>query len=123
MAYTTQLLKYGGITIKNHPLESSEIERTVLEAVAATSGHFVYESGHHGDLWLELDKLFIESRCTQHWATTLAAQAAGCRPEFVCGPLTGGAFIAQLLAAEMGVGFIFTERLVSETAHVQYSLP
>lgn len=109
--------------IETHLLQSSEIERTVLEAVAASSGHFVYESGHHGDLWLTLDKLFVKPRRTQRWAAALAAQAMGCRSEFVCGSLTGGAFIAQLLAVEMRVGFVFTERLVSETTLVQYRLP
>lgn len=23
-------------------------------------GHFALESGHHGDLWLDLDRLFVE---------------------------------------------------------------
>jgi hypothetical protein len=42
--------------------EPSEIERVVLDAVAALRGHFVCESGHHGDLWLELDGLFMDAR-------------------------------------------------------------
>lgn len=38
----------------------AEIERDLLEAVAAAPGHFVYESGHHGDLRLDLDGLLGE---------------------------------------------------------------
>jgi orotate phosphoribosyltransferase len=38
-------------------------------------------------------------------------------------PLTGGAFVAQLLAAEIGAGFIFAERFVSETGSVRYRIP
>lgn len=104
-------------------LESSEIERAVLNAVVASRGHFVYESGHHGDLWLDLDGLFVDARRTRGWAAALAERAVACRPEFVCGPLTGGAFVAQSLAAEIGAGFVFAERLVSETGAVRYRIP
>jgi orotate phosphoribosyltransferase len=101
----------------------SEVEQQLLQAVAASRGHFLYESGHHGDLWLDLEGLFVEARRTCKWVAALAEQAAICQPELVCGPLVGGAFVAQLLAVEMGVDFIFTERLVSETGSVQYHVP
>ena len=103
--------------------EPSEIERSVLDAVAASRGHFVYESGHHGDLWLDLDALFVDARRTRGWASALADRAVACRPDLVCGPLTGGAFVAQSLAAEIGAGFIFAERFVSETGPVRYRIP
>ena len=96
---------------------------TLLEAVSASRGHFLYESGHHGDLWLDLDALFVDARRARGWASALARRAVACRPEFVCGPLTGGAFFAQLRAAEMGAGFVFAERVVSETGAVQYRVP
>jgi orotate phosphoribosyltransferase len=95
----------------------------IEHAVGAKRGHFLYESGHHGDLWLALEALFIDARRMRSWASALAESAAACRPEFVCGPLTGGAFLAQLLAAELGVGFIFSERVVSEGGPVVYRLP
>jgi orotate phosphoribosyltransferase len=103
--------------------EPSGIERAVLDAVAASRGHFVYESGHHGDLWLDLDALFVDARRTRGWASALADRAVACRPELVCGPLTGGAFVAQLLAAEIGAGFIFAGRFVSGTGPVRYRIP
>lgn len=40
-----------------------------------TRGHFCYELGHHGDLWLELDGLFVDARRMQGWATALAQMA------------------------------------------------
>jgi orotate phosphoribosyltransferase len=30
----------------------------LIEALAARRGHFRLESGHHGELWLDLDPLF-----------------------------------------------------------------
>jgi orotate phosphoribosyltransferase len=95
----------------------------VLDTLAAARGHFVYESGHHGDLWLDLEALFVDARRARGWAAALAQRAAGCRPELVCGPLTGGAFLAQWMAAEIGAGFVFAERLVSTEGAVRYRIP
>ena len=99
------------------------IEKAILDAVGVSRGHFVYESGHHGDLWLDLDALFVDARRARGWAAALAQRAVACRPEFVCGPLTGGAFVALALAAEIGAGFVFAERSVSETGAVVYRIP
>jgi orotate phosphoribosyltransferase len=103
--------------------ELREIGRALVEAVVASRGHFVYESGHHGDLWLDLDALFVDARRARGWAAALAERAAACKPEFICGPLTGGAFVAQSLAAEIGAGFVFAERFVPETGPVVYHIP
>lgn len=99
------------------------LEQTLREAISASRGHFRYESGHHGDLWLELDSLFLNARRTQAWASALAQQVSAGRPEVVCGPLTGGAFVAQLLAVELGAKFVFTERIVAAEGGVAYRLP
>jgi orotate phosphoribosyltransferase len=92
-------------------------------AGGATRGHFRYESGHHGDLWLDLERLFIDPQRMGGWVKALAQQAAACRPDVICGPLTGGAFVAQLLAVETGAAFVFAERLVSGAGPVRYRIP
>ena len=101
----------------------AEIEASLAAAAGATRGHFRYESGHHGDLWLDLDALFVDARQARGWATALARQAAACRPALVCGPLTGGALLAQAVAAEVGAAFCFAERVVSPSGAVRYSVP
>ncbi|MBE7550575.1 MAG: orotate phosphoribosyltransferase [Anaerolineales bacterium] len=93
------------------------------QAVGATRGHFRYESGHHGDLWLDLEMLFIDTQRMWGWAKALARRAAVCRPDVICGPLTGGAFVAQLLAAETGAAFVFAERLAGAAGPVRYHIP
>lgn len=100
-----------------------EVEQNLLDAVHMARGHFRYESGHHGDLWLDLDRLFVDARRLRGWASVLAQKVQTCRPDVVCGPLTGGAFVAQPLAAEIGGRFIFSERLVSRTGQVTYRIP
>jgi orotate phosphoribosyltransferase len=95
-----------------------DLKRRLFDASLGTAvamrGHFGYESGHHGDLWLDLDALLVDARAVQGWAAALAEQVAACRPEVVCGPLTGGAFVAQALAATLGAAFVYAERNLVE---------
>ncbi|MGK9170262.1 hypothetical protein KXR53_28435 [Inquilinus limosus] len=98
------------------------IEQALLQAVSAERGHFRYESGHHGDLWLDLDPLFLAAARMRGWAAVLAGRAAALGAEIVCGPLTGGAFLAQLIAAELGLGFVHAERRM-DGGTVQYRIP
>lgn len=99
-----------------------EIRDRLLAAVAAERGHFRYESGHHGDLWLDLDRLLVDAARLRELSVALAKEAAGCGPDVVCGPLTGGAFVAQLVAAELEAGFVFAERIIARDA-VAYRIP
>lgn len=82
----------------------------LLDLLRARRGHFEYESGHHGDLWLDLDTLFLHPRRLQPYAAQLAGRLALHGLEVVCGPLVGGAFLAQSVAAELGVAFCYSVR-------------
>jgi orotate phosphoribosyltransferase len=81
------------------------------DLVPARRGHFAYESGHHGDLWLDLDTLFVSPRRLQPYVAELASQLARHGLEVVCGPLVGGALVAQTVAAELDVAFCYSTRL------------
>jgi orotate phosphoribosyltransferase len=73
-------------------------------------GHFLLESGLHTDRWLTLDSLFVDGGKI---APSIAALADRLRPHAVtgvCGPLLGGAFLAQALASTLGVRFYYAER-------------
>lgn len=82
-----------------------------LNLVNGRTGHFLLESGHHGALWLDLDGLFSDSRRIAPFVDALAAKIAPFDVAVVCGPLLGGAFLAQLIARALGVDFCFTERV------------
>ncbi|PSK84196.1 orotate phosphoribosyltransferase [Murinocardiopsis flavida] len=73
-------------------------------------GHFRYESGHHGDVWLELDLLASYPERLGAAARELARRLADQEADLVCGPLEGGAFVAQWVAAELGLRFGYTRR-------------
>ena len=90
------------------------------------TGHFLLESGHHGERWLELDRLFLRPKELMPFVTELSGRVATQHPEVVCGPLVGGAFLAQLIAAELELGFCFAERIVTERQGlypVDYRIP
>lgn len=98
-----------------------------LELVAGRRGHFRLESGHHSSLWLDLDALFADPHNITPFVSTLTAALRPYEVAAVCGPLLGGAFLAQLVAHALGVEFCFTERVVppqtEELYQVRYRLP
>ena len=74
-------------------------EQDLLELLDARTGHFLLESGHHGGLWLDLDALFLRPARLAPFVERLAHELDA-RTEFdaVCGPLLGGALIANSVA-------------------------
>lgn len=90
-----------------------------LHMMAPRRGHFRLASGHHGDLWLDLDVLSRRPAALAPFVTALAERLDRHRVDVVCGPLTGGAFLAQLIARELDVAFTYTEPI----APTCYRLP
>jgi orotate phosphoribosyltransferase len=81
-------------------------------------GHFRYESGHHGELWLDLDALFLRPRRLEPFVARLAELLAPHSVDVVCGPLLGGAFVAQSLGLRLDVDCLHATRLAAS-----YRLP
>jgi orotate phosphoribosyltransferase len=48
----------------------------VVGLLRATRGHFLLESGHHGDLWLERDPLFLPPTRLERFAAELGRRLA-----------------------------------------------
>ena len=84
-----------------------------LKLVSGRRGHFRLESGHHSDLWLDLDPLFADPRAVDPFVTALSGALVPHAASIICGPLLGGAFLAQLVARALGAEFCFTERVTA----------
>src|ERR1700719_3783535 len=97
------------------------MQEELVRLVAARKGHFRLESGHHGDLWLELDPLFLRPGRLRPFAAELARRLAAHGVEAVCGPLVGGAFLAQMVAQELDVEFYYTEQVAVPNGAGLYS--
>jgi orotate phosphoribosyltransferase len=94
--------------------EETELQHEIVGLLSARRGHFLLESGHHGDLWLELDPLFVRPARLEPFEAELGRRLGGHGIETVCGPLTGGAFLAELVAAHLDLEFCWTERFAPE---------
>jgi orotate phosphoribosyltransferase len=73
-------------------------------------GHFKMESGYHSGAWFELGSLFDDLVTVRPFVAELARLLSAHRPDAVCGPMTGGAKLAEMVAIEMGIDGIVAER-------------
>jgi orotate phosphoribosyltransferase len=95
----------------------------LLDDLVVRTGHFRFESGHHGDLWLELDALFADPIRTERLAAAMIDRLGGRGIEVVCGPMSGGALLALTIARPLAVTFAYTERVVADDNTIRYVLP
>lgn len=92
----------------------------LLELLAARKGHFRFESGHHGELWLEIPRLYFRPRRLRCYAAELASNLAAHKVEAICGPLVEGALVAQMVAEELDVEFSFAEQYMRAAGDALY---
>jgi orotate phosphoribosyltransferase len=97
------------------------MQEEIVDLLSGTRGHFRFESGHHGELWLELDSMFVRPGALARPVAELARRLSARDVEAVCGPLVGGAFLAQLLAARLGVEFFYSEPSAQPRRDALYS--
>lgn len=104
-----------------------EIEDEVTRLWPARKGHFLLESGHHGELWLDLELLCLRPERIRQQAAQIAARLAVHNVEAVCGPLVEGAFVALMVSEKLGLAFTYAERFAHGSKDalypVQYRLP
>ena len=83
-------------------VESSE----VIKFARPRTGHFDLGTGYHGDVWLDLDALFLRPARLRPYVEWLAERLREHSPDAVCGPLEGGAFLAYAVADLLEVAFL-----------------
>jgi orotate phosphoribosyltransferase len=98
------------------------MEEEILALFVARKGHFRFESGHHGDLWLEIPPAYLHPSRIRRRAAELARMLAAHQVEAVCGPLVEGAFLAQMVAEELGAEFYFAEQVARPNAGELYPI-
>jgi len=85
----------------------------LFASVRARRGHFTFESGHHGDFWLDLETLCARPAAIRPFAADLAARLRPYRIDAVCGPLNEGALVALMVAADLECEFTYAERFAN----------
>jgi orotate phosphoribosyltransferase len=82
------------------------VESGLLELVRPTRGHFDLGTGYHGDVWLDLDAPFLRPSLLRPHVRWLGDRLLAHRADAVCGPMEGGAFLAQAVADVLGTAFL-----------------
>ena len=78
----------------------------MVQLVRPRTGHFDLGTGYHGDVWLDLDALFLRPARLRPYVEWLADRLRQHSPDAVCGPLEGGAFLAYAVADLLEVAFL-----------------
>jgi orotate phosphoribosyltransferase len=118
--------KWSALAPGGPPKTREDGTAKLLRSLPARRGHFVLESGYHTDLWLSLESLFVDPRAVAYRVKDLARLVTPHRVSAVCGPLLGGAFLAQALARQSGLRFFYTERVQTSAGGLftaEYRLP
>lgn len=104
------------------------MKEEIAKLFSLRKGHFRFESGHHGDQWIDLELLFLRPERVRPFAIELAKRLSKYKTEMICGPLIEGSFVALLVASELGVPFVYSQRVInlesSDTLYpVSYRIP
>jgi orotate phosphoribosyltransferase len=86
------------------------MENEIISLLAGRHGHFQMESRYHSDLWFDLEHLFDRPEQLRPFVAELARRLGAHGTDVICGPMTGGAKLAELIASELGLVYLFTER-------------
>ena len=106
--------------------EVISMQQELLGLLGGRKGHFRLESGHHGDLWLDLELLCLRPALVHPFAVELSQRIAEQNVEAVCGPLNEGAFVALMVATELNALFSYAEPLPPQNDAlypVKYRIP
>jgi len=103
------------------------IVNQIVGGIPRRNGHLLLESGYHADTWFDLDALFIEPAAIAPQVDALAGLIRPHDVSAICGPLLGGAFLAQAVASAMGVRFYYCEKSAGDSSTTlfgaRYRLP
>lgn len=89
------------------------VESEVIGLAEPRRGHFDLGTGYHGDLWLDLDALFLRPARLRPYVRWLGDRLAEHGIDAVSGPAEGGAFLALALADLRGAAFLPARRCSS----------
>jgi len=84
-------------------------------AIPIRRGHFRLESGHHSELWMTLETLCSSPSALRSSIEALASRLRQYSIDVACGPLNEGAFLALMVAQNLGCEFAYAGDSFDET--------
>lgn len=87
-----------------------DFEQELVGLVDGRDGHFLMESGYHGEKWLDLDTLLLRPAKLTRFVDSLADRLNHtASPDAICGPLLGGGLIASAVATRLDLELYVSE--------------
>jgi orotate phosphoribosyltransferase len=87
-----------------------------VQLAQPTPGHFDLGTGYHGDVWLDLDTLFLQPALLRQPVRWMAQRLREHAADAVCGPMEGGAFLAYAVSDVLAAVFLPGYRTPGATA-------
>lgn len=87
-----------------------------VQLAQPTRGHFDLGTGYHGDVWLDLDTLFLQPALLRQPVRWMAQRLREHAVDAVCGPMEGGAFLAYAVSDLLVAVFLPGYRTPGQTA-------
>ena len=94
-----------------------------VDLLSMRTGHFAMASGHHGNLWLDLDLLFTRPAILQSMVRDLGERLRRHGAEAVCGPASGGALLAYAIAQAFDLESFSAARSLAADGSWSYTVP
>jgi orotate phosphoribosyltransferase len=88
----------------------------LVQLAQPSRGHFELGTGYHGDVWLDLDVLFLQPALLRQPVRWMASRLREHAVEAVCGPMEGGAILAYAISDLLTAVFLPGYRTPGETA-------
>jgi orotate phosphoribosyltransferase len=107
-------------------IAAAKMQNEIEKLLAKRKGHFELESGHHGELWLDLELLMLHPNRVEPLAKSLAKRVAAYDVSAICAPLVEGAFVGLLVASALNVSFSYSQPGRTEELglfNVNYTIP
>lgn len=104
MAQIRQLLRLRGHrdVLGHQPSDVEGVRELLAQHGAIQEGHFKYESGRHGEHYVEKFRLLERPQISERLCSQIAEQFEWLCPEVVAGPTTGGLLLAYETARALG---------------------
>ena len=116
-------MQHGGPALDGSRMTQEQI----AQLLPTREGHFIFESGHHGQFWLDLERLFLHPERVRPLAEELAGRLRDHQIEAICGPLIEGAFVGLMVASALRLPFSYSEPVRDDRATglfpISYPIP
>ena len=88
----------------------NKVEQILQETEALLTGHFLYASGRHGELYMQCAKVMQYPEHTAYIAEVIAEDFEDDQVDIVLAPAVGGIILGYELAHALNAKSLFTER-------------